>query len=106
MVGALVGWTVCPMQRKADKDEAVHARQWRNGVRLRGHAPAERFPSGNERQRGREQGGLRYGGAHRGLCKLRSIGPLAAPFHIRELIAQGGDVAGGEPGGYSLHERV
>src|SRR5262245_62373628 len=54
MLAALVRWLARGVQRKAEEGEAAHAGQGRGGLRLRSHAPAERFSARNERNAWRE----------------------------------------------------
>ena len=97
MLGALLRGAARRMQRKSEERQAAHARERSLGLRLRGHAAAERFAAGDQRKLGHEPRRLRHRGTHRGLCKLRRIGALAALLHIGELIAKRGDAALGEP---------
>ena len=42
------------MKREGEEDQSLHTRQRRNRLRLRGHAAAERFAAGDQRQAWRE----------------------------------------------------
>jgi hypothetical protein len=73
---------------------------------LRGHAAAERFSAGEQRQAGHEPLRFHDRRAHRRLRKLRRIGPLPAALHVRKLVAQCGNAALRQIGGDRLHERM
>ena len=69
----------------------LHARQRECGLRLRGHAPAERFPASDKRQTGSEPAGRGHRGTNGGMDEVGPVRPPQAHFHERELIAQRGD---------------
>jgi hypothetical protein len=94
------------MEREAEEGEAAHARQGRRSLRLRGHAAAEGFAAGNERELGDTPRRFRHSRAHRLVREHRRIRPLGAAFHIRELVAQARDAALGKTGGNLRHERM
>src|ERR1019366_4298195 len=92
MLRALERWLACGMQRKADEDEAANAGQRLLGLRLGGHAPAERLAAGEERQPGALRRRLGDGGAHGG---MRHGGRVGAP---RTLLPVRGRVAASRGG--------
>ena len=104
--GALVRRPSRRMQREPEEGQAADARQRRSRLGLRSHAAAERLAAGNERQRRQKPGGCGNRGADRGLGDVRRIGPPGPLFHVRELIAQGGDAALREPLRHALQERM
>ena len=90
------------MEREAEKGEAAHAGQRALGLRLRGHAAAEGFAAGNQRQLRCKS--CRFGNrrADGGVRDPRRIGTLAALFHVGELVAERCDPASLEPFGDRL----
>lgn len=98
VLAARVGWAPGRMQRKAEEREAPDAGKRGCGLRLRGHPAAERFASGNERQRRYKPGGFGDGRAHRSMTKFGRIRPPGALLHIGKLIAQSCDAARAELG--------
>jgi len=106
MLAAVLGGAPGGMQRKAEKRQSTNAWKRRDGLSLRRHPAAEGFPSRDERGIGQKAQRRGYGSANGGMSKFWWIWPLAAPFHIRELIPQGGDAALREPNRNRRHERV
>jgi hypothetical protein len=102
--GPIAGRLACRMQRKAQERQSMDAIERRRRLRLRRHAPAERFAAGYKKQSRAASSGFRDSGAHRGLRNRRRVGPLRAFFHIRELIAQRRDAAFAKAGSNCLHE--
>ena len=91
---ALVGRLARRMEREAEKGEAAHAGQRALGLRLRGHAAAEGFAAGNQRQLRCKPRRFGNRGADGGVRDPRRIGTLAALLHIGELVAERGDRRG------------
>jgi len=58
-----------------------------------GHPAAERFSAGDERGMRQQAPHLGHRSANGGMGKPGRIRPLAAPFHVRELVTQCGDAA-------------
>src|SRR6202043_655111 len=85
------------MERKAQERKTMAACQWRDGLRLRGHAAAERFAPGEKRLPRKASRGFRHGGADRGMRDPRRVRPPAGFFHVGKLIAQGRDAAVAKP---------
>ena len=76
------------MQRKSQKDQSADRGQWFVGLRLRGHAAAERLAAGKERNRGCQRRRFGYGRPNGRMTGVRGVRALGAPFHVRELVAQ------------------
>ena len=76
------------------------------GLRLGRHPAAERLAAGKDCHVRQPVAGLGHGGADGGLGQAGRIGPLAAPFHVGKLIAQGGDAALAQFHGDGGQERV
>ena len=84
------------VQRKSKEGEAPYPRQRLERLRLRGHAAAEGLAAGEQRQARPSLHGFGHGGAHGGMRQRRRVDALATGFHVRELVAQAGDAAGGQ----------
>ena len=106
VLAALVRRLARRMQREADEDDAAHTAQRRCGLRLRGHAAAERLAAGDERHAGQSLRCRIDSRAHRRMRKLRRVGPLRAALHVRELVAQRRDAAFGQAVRDRGHERM
>ena len=94
------------MQGKAEEGEPANAGQRRNRLRLRRHAPAERFAAGHQRQIGAAAPGLRHRRPNRRMRERRRIGPLAAFFHVGKLITQRRDAALAQSRGNRFHRSM
>ena len=106
MTAAIIGRPPGRMQWEAEEGQAPDARQGRCSLRLRRHAAAERFAAGNEGQPRGQPGGFGHGAADSGMGEAGRVRSPGASLHVRELIAQGGDVALAKPGRHGFHERV
>src|ERR1700677_4790588 len=125
MLGAFGVWTIRVMQRGAEEDQAAHVGQEALRGGLRGHAAAHGFSSGKYRELGggfcrdADGGGdgrgeyWRGGGGGGGLAPVGGLAAgggvaegVAALLHVGKLVAEGGDVDGGEGVGEAGHEGV
>ena len=106
MAAAIVGRPSSRMQREAEKGETLNARQGRFRLRLRRHPAAERFAASNQGQSRGQPSGLGDGGADSGMGEAGRIWSPGASFHVRELIAQGGNVPLAKLCRHGFHERV
>jgi len=104
MLAAALGWASGRMQRKSKKRQAPNTLQGRRRLSLRRHAAPEGLPSGDEEGIRQKAQRLARRSANGGLGKFWRIGPLAAPLHIGELIAQRGDAALGKTRRNRRHE--
>ena len=106
MLGAFGVWTIRLMQREAEEDQAAHVGQEALRGGLRGHAAAHGFASGKYRELG---GGFCRGadGGGNGRGEYwRAVGGVAALLHVGKLVAERGDIDGGEGVGEAGHEGV
>lgn len=79
------------MQREAEKNEADDAGQRLLRLRLRRHAPAEGFATGEDRQTTASPAGLGNRRPDRRMRGNRTIRPPTSSLHERELEPQRGD---------------
>ena len=97
MAAAIIGRPPGRMQWEAEEGQAPDSRQGRCSLRLRRHSAAERFAAGDEGQPGGQPRGFGHGAADSGMGEAGRIRSPGASLHVRELIAQGGDVALAKP---------
>ena len=93
VLAALVRRPTCGMQWESEERDAVHSRQWRRRLRLRGHAASEGFAARDERKIRREARRLHNSRADGGLGEFGRVRPLRSALHVRKLITQRGDAA-------------
>jgi len=94
------------MEREAEESEAAYPGQRRFGLSLRGHPPAKRASTGEQRQVRGELRRLRHRSADGRMRNPGRIDPLPALLHVRELEAQGGDASLLKPPSVGLHRLV
>src|ERR1700733_11706516 len=92
------------MQRKAEEREPADPGKRRDGLSLRGHAPAEGFAAGDKREIGQGAGRPCDGGADGGVREWRRTGPLRAALHVGKLVAQRGNATCRKAFGNCGHE--
>jgi hypothetical protein len=90
MAGARVARAACRMKREAEDDQSAHAEGLKR-LGLCGHAAAEGFAAGKERQSGGLPFRLGHNGPDGGVGERRRIGSSTALLHIGKLKAQRGD---------------
>ena len=101
---ALSGRASRRMERESEEGERTNVRNGCAGLGLRGHAPAEGAPSGDNGQFRHQAARFPDSRADRGLSQHGRVRPSCALFHVRELIAQGGDATLAKFGCYSFKE--
>lgn len=95
MVGALGRGIAGRMEGETEEHEAANVGKQILRGGLRGHAAAHGFSAGEQRKSGRRFTGRAKGSGYRRGEYRRRIGTATAFFHIRKLIAEGGNLQRG-----------